>query len=65
LRYIFNFGSPPNTSITDGHPDNFEEVLKVGKRFLENLPSFYIVILESLGSSFVEAIEQNQEDPTF
>ena len=65
LRYIFNFGSPPSSSLSECTVDYFEEILKVGRRFLSNLPSYYCVILSSLGDSFVEAVERGDEELAF
>ena len=51
LRYIFNFGSKSEGWMKTS--DFYEEVLKIGKRFLENLPSYYTIIFESLGEAFI------------
>jgi hypothetical protein len=51
LRYIFNFGSKSEGWMKSY--DFSEEVLKIGKRFLENLPSYYTIIFASLGEAFL------------
>lgn len=45
--------------------DFYEEVLKIGKRFLENLPSYYTIIFESLGEAFIEGVRENKEEKAF
>lgn len=63
LRYIFNFGSKSEGWMKTS--DFYEEVLKIGKRFLENLPSYYTIIFESLGEAFIEGVRENKEERAF
>jgi hypothetical protein len=61
LRYVFNFGAAPDKADHRG----YEDVLKVGRRFLENLPSYYGIVLGSLGRAFVEAVRDDKEEEAF
>lgn len=52
IRYIFNFGHGKDYSV---------EIMKAGQRFFQNIPSFYNVILISLGDELLKAVQSKDD----
>lgn len=56
LRYIFNY--------SDGYEFS-DNVVKAGKRFFENVPSYYPHLLKSLGHKFIEGVTTDNDHLAF
>ena len=56
LRYIFNYGSSGEFSA---------HVLKAGNRFFSNIPSYYPLLLKSLGNKFIDGIQKDDSHLAF